>query len=292
MIGIFMNTMADTDTFKVLFENVEFSHYFENPTRAEVIKVLEENPTETLLCLGHGSPRGLFGEGMEGYVIDSTMRHLLKDREMIGIWCYASDFARMNNLKGFFTYMFISNEGEARVHRCHGVEVTDEIIFNENVKFATLIREFIQDEIPMENWVENLYEDCNHDLPFVEFNYSNLSYFDGESNYVPRVLLDEEEDWNENDGFYQLSLPFADDEDSNSNSNQIKAHFHFAKIDRVEDYIYEHNGMNVQVGVDMLTDEEFYDLSEYEYGMEEFVFAFNNGMIPSQQEYYMRVIYY
>jgi hypothetical protein len=290
MIGIFMNTMADTDTFKVLFDNVAFSHYFENPTRAEVIKVLEENPTETLLCLGHGSPRGLFADGMEGYLIDSTMRNLLKDREIIGIWCYASDFARMNNLKGFFTYMFISNEGEARFHRCGGDNIDDDIIFNENVKFAELIKDFINNETPMEEWVETLYEGCNHDLPFVEFNYSNLSYFDGENNYVPRVLLEEEDDWMDNDGFYQPSLPFSYEDDITYN-NPI-GHCHFAKRDRVEEYLYENSGMNLQVSVDTLTDEEFYDLADYDYTLEEYTFAFNNGKTPNQDDYYMRIIYY
>lgn len=291
MIGIFMNTMADTDTFKVLFDNIELSHYLVNPTRAEVVEVLEDNPTETLLCLGHGSPRGLFSHEMNGYVIDATMTPLLKDREMIGIWCYASDFARMNNLKGFFTYMFISNENEANIHRCGASNVDDELIFNENVKFAELIREFIINEKPMEEWVETLYDGCNHELAFVEFNYSNLSYFDGQSNYVSKMFLNED-DWDGYDDFSQLELPFGYEEETISNHHEIKSHLHFAKISRVDEYIYEKYGANVQFSDDVLTDEEFYDLSEYDYDIDSFVFAFNNGMIPTQEEYYMKAIYY
>ena len=44
----------------------------------------------------------------------------------------------------------------------------------------------------MEEWVDYLYESCDSNLDFVKFNYSNLAYFDGESNYAPQSLLDEE----------------------------------------------------------------------------------------------------
>ena len=43
----------------------------------------------------------------------------------------------------------------------------------------------------MEEWVDYLYESCDSSLDFVDFNYSNLAYFDGESNYAPQQLLDE-----------------------------------------------------------------------------------------------------
>ena len=280
MIAIFMNTMEDTNTFAPLFEGLDCG-VLVNPTRAEVIEVLEQNPTETLLCLGHGSPRGLFASDWQGYVIDSSMSYLLKDREMIGIWCYASDFARMNNLKGFFTYMFISNANEASIHHCG--EVTDELIYEENLKFSNAINTFIKEGKPMEEWVETLYESCNSDLPFVEFNYSNLAYFDGENNYCPKYLLEEEETyqptlWDDVDDYY-----FPTDYDSESA-------FYFARINKVEDFLYEKNGMNETIDVEMLTDEEFMLLSEYQYTTNEYVFAFNNGTIPSQSEFYIRYI--
>jgi disulfide oxidoreductase YuzD len=42
----------------------------------------------------------------------------------------------------------------------------------------------------LEQWVEILYESRNADLPFVEFNYSNLTYLDGNEN---NTQLNEEE---------------------------------------------------------------------------------------------------
>ena len=160
MIVVFVNSMEDTATFSRLYDGLEGVILLYNPTREEVENELRKRPTERLMCLGHGSSRGLFSHDFKGYIIDRDTTPLLRTREMIGIWCYASDFARLNNLRGFFTYMFISNPQEANV--------------------------------PMEDWVERLYESANTELKFVDFNYSNLAYFDGENNYAPQSLLDEE----------------------------------------------------------------------------------------------------
>ena len=190
MIAVFVNSMADTATFAPLFKDIE-GIYLYNPTREELEKVLIENPTETFMCLGHGTSRGLFSADMRGYLLDRDNVHLLKDRDVIGIWCYASDFARLNNLRGFFTYMFISNSQEVSFHG-FGIE-TDEFVFEQNQRFASKVNELIKNETPMEYWKEILFNSANRvDVDFVNYNYSNLAYFDGKSNYVPpQQLLDE-----------------------------------------------------------------------------------------------------
>ena len=188
MIAVFVNSMADTATFAPLFKDIEGISLY-NPTRAELEKVLAENPTETFMCLGHGSPRGLFSADMHGFLLDRNNVHLLKDRDVIGIWCYASDFARLNNLRGFFTYMFISNAQECSYHRCGNYY--NEVVYEQNRIFAEKVRGLIAENKPMEEWVDYLYESCDSSLDFVNFNYSNLAYFDGESNYAPQQLLDE-----------------------------------------------------------------------------------------------------
>ena len=191
MIAVFVDSMADTATFAPLFKDIE-GIYLYNPTREELEKVLAENPTETFMCLGHGTSRGLFSADMlHGYLLDKDNVHLLKDRVVIGIWCYASDFARLNNLRGFFTYMFISNSQEVSFHG-FGTE-TDEFVFEQNQRFASKLNELIKNETPMEYWKETLFNSANRvDVDFVNYNYSNLAYFDGKSNYVPtQTLLDE-----------------------------------------------------------------------------------------------------
>ena len=188
MIAVFVDSMADTATFAPLFKDIE-GIYLYNPTREELEKVLAENPTETFMCLGHGSPRGLFSADMHGFLLDRDNVHLLKDRDVIGIWCYASDFARLNNLRGFFTYMFISNAQECSYHRCGNYY--NEVVYEQNRIFAEKVRGLIAENKPMKEWVDYLYESCDSSLDFVDFNYSNLAYFDGESNYAPQQLLDE-----------------------------------------------------------------------------------------------------
>ena len=190
MIAVFVDSMADTATFAPLFKDIE-GIYLYNPTREELEKVLAENPTETFMCLGHGTSRGLFSADMRGYLLDRDNVHLLKDRDVIGIWCYASDFARLNNLRGFFTYMFISNSQEVSFHG-FGTE-TDEFVFEQNHRFASKVNELIKNKTPMEYWKERLFNSANRvDVDFVNYNYSNLAYFDGKSNYVPpQQLLDE-----------------------------------------------------------------------------------------------------
>lgn len=190
MIVVFVNSMEDTATFSRLYDGLENVTLLYNPTREEVENVLRERPTERLMCLGHGSARGLFSHDFKGYLIDRNTTPLLQTREMIGIWCYASDFARLNNLRGFFTYMFISNPQEAFHHRCG--EVSEEVVFEENRLFSQRVNNLIREDAPMEDWVERLFDSANTELEFVNFNYSNLSYFDGEDNYVPQALLDEE----------------------------------------------------------------------------------------------------
>ena len=69
MIAVFVNSMADTATFAPLFKDIEGISLY-NPTREELEKVLAENPTETFMCLGHGSPRGLFSADMHGFLLD------------------------------------------------------------------------------------------------------------------------------------------------------------------------------------------------------------------------------
>ena len=190
MIVVFVNSMEDTATFSRLYDGLEDITLLYNPTREEVENVLRERPTERLMCLGHGSSRGLFSHDFKGYIIDRDTTPLLRTREMIGIWCYASDFARLNNLRGFFTYMFISNPQEANAHRCG--EVSEDVVFEENRLFSQRVNNLIREDVPMEDWVERLYESANTEREFVNFNYSNLSYFDGENNYIPQSLLDEE----------------------------------------------------------------------------------------------------
>lgn len=190
MIVVYVNSMEDTATFDAIYRNLnEDTIILHNPSRAEVDAILTERPTETLLCFGHGSPRGLFSHDFSGMLIDAESVPLLVNREMIGIWCYASNFGIAHNLRGFFTYMFISNQQECAFNRCGWYD--NSVIFAENRLFAERINTLIRENTPLEQWVEILYESRNADLPFVEFNYGNLSYLDGDG--TPQLIVEDDD---------------------------------------------------------------------------------------------------
>lgn len=177
MIVIYVNSMEDTSTFSSIYKDLIDCKLLYNPTREEVIDMLEKHPHETTLCFGHGNIYGLFNKDFSGFLIDNSMVHLLKDREVIGIWCYAKVFAFYNNLKGFFTDMFISNNNEAEFYCCKGND--EDVIMEQNKLFADNINTLIKDNTPIELWVNILNESADKTINFVDFNYSRLVYYKG-----------------------------------------------------------------------------------------------------------------
>lgn len=178
MIVIHIDTMADTAGLKKVYEGLDNVTLLYNPTYDDVCEELERNPDPLVMCLGHGTPNGLFGEGFWGNVVDGTMTDLLKDRKMIGIWCYASEFGKTYNLHGFFTSMFISNFGEALMMGYGFDDITDEEIFGETDLFCNKVNTFLRDGVPMDQWVGLLQAGCHKEKGYVKYNYDGLKYFE------------------------------------------------------------------------------------------------------------------
>lgn len=179
MITIHIDTQKDTSLLINTYEGLANNKVMVNPTRSEVEEVLAANPNERVMLMGHGSPCGLFASNwQDGDVIDRNNAHLLKDREVIGIWCYAKSFARQHGLKGFFTDMFISNIGEYK-SIIRGGNATEEEVYNGVVTFSKLVNSLIADETPLDEWCEILRSSVDLDVDFIRFNYKGLEYFDG-----------------------------------------------------------------------------------------------------------------
>ena len=70
------------------------------------------NMCHRIIMLGHGSSNGLFDSLQKSYLIDSDLAEWLKNKECIGIWCYASEFAKKYNIPGFWSGMYISEISE------------------------------------------------------------------------------------------------------------------------------------------------------------------------------------
>lgn len=177
MIVIHIDSQQDTSFLKKTYEGIDNLILLYNPTKEEVNKTLQDNPDEDVMMLGHGSPSGLFSADWRGNVIDATNAHLLKGRNCVGIWCWAKKFAKNYGLKGYFTSMFISNEGEARGYGYYGY--TEEEIFNEVELFSIRINNLIKSGRPQDEWVGALQADADMSKGFVKYNYENMEYFDG-----------------------------------------------------------------------------------------------------------------
>lgn len=176
MIVIHIDTMQDTARLKRLYDGLENVTLLYNATRESIENELRHNDDKLVMCLGHGTSRGLFSGDWSGYVIDWRNADLLKDRNVIGIWCYASDFAANMGLHGYFTSMFISNQAEAVM--CGYDEAEEGDIFNEIDVFCDSIRNLVDDGTAMDSWVPILQENCHKEKGFVAFNYAAMKYFD------------------------------------------------------------------------------------------------------------------
>jgi hypothetical protein len=172
---IYINSMSDTEDLSLVFKDVDCKVLCNAP-KSTIMTYLAGIPEgATVIMMGHGCPSGLFGVDWEGYAVDASMVDLLKDKKCIGIWCYASDFARRHDLKGFFTSMFISNSCEAYGH---GYKGEDAEIFENTRRFCKDVNRLIIEDKPFEEWIEELYLNADTTIGSVKFNYDRLCYFD------------------------------------------------------------------------------------------------------------------
>ena len=179
---IYMNTLPDTDEFGVIFKELPCTNVLVNPNRRQVNDLLSASTNRLLIC-GHGDECGVYGEPeivntricWGGHVLDRSHAELLRRREVIGIWCYAGNFADNHGLHGFFTSMFISNTNEAADF---GFKTDAKTVSDENVFFAKAVRHLVENGVPLSEWVWTLQHTAHTDIPFVRFNYEALAYYE------------------------------------------------------------------------------------------------------------------
>ncbi|MCF0223932.1 MAG: hypothetical protein HUK20_06655 [Fibrobacter sp.] len=129
---------------------------------------------DTLLLCGHGTPGGLLSPTWEFLVGEHNARYI-KARRVIGIWCYAAQFAESVGLKGFFSSMFVSNPGEACNAGCN--ESCAEVITQQEILFCSRVNQMILDSTPMNRWISLLRTQADMNVDVVKFNYEGLRYY-------------------------------------------------------------------------------------------------------------------
>ncbi len=171
------NNSQDTKILSRIYEGLDGITLSYNKSKSNIKRLLRITGKEPVMLLGHGSPQGLFNAPQNGYAVGSECVEWLRGRPIIGIFCYASEFADRYGLHGFFTSMFISNMQEAIIEQ-RDQDATEKTISTQQALFCDRIRELLIRNTPLSEWPEILQSQADLSLPFVRFNYEALTYYE------------------------------------------------------------------------------------------------------------------
>lgn len=185
---VIVNSSPDNNDFKPIFNDIP-GEILVNPNLSKFNSLLRSHKDRPLIITGHGDESGVYNEHLNGYILSHNNVYLLRQLPfIIGVWCFAGNFADHFNLPGFYTSMFISNVSEAHLM---GHPAPTSMIQEENIKFANLLNHLIKTEPDMSKWVDIFHKSINLDgigsvrdtnlRTFVRYNYEALYYSDGKN---------------------------------------------------------------------------------------------------------------
>ena len=169
----------DPSTFflDIVYENIEdLTLITGGVTKQEIKDLIKKH--DRVMMMGHGSPGGLFSVGQfensNGYIIDSSMVELLKEKDnSVFIWCNADQFVERYDLKGFYTGMFISEVGEA--YYCGLPDTIQPEVDESNYSFVEIMGECINlDTKLIHQVVTTRYGMLVEHNPVAKYNHERL----------------------------------------------------------------------------------------------------------------------
>ena len=172
MLVIHIISTEDTNDFSGIYAGLDATILI-NPTASECRRAIIDE-TEQIVLIGHGTECGLLNQRLDGYIIDSRMVQFLRGKDVIGIWCNASNFADRYGLTGFFTSMFISNSIELVVCGFQTFDIFDYEIMSQNKIFASRINQLLSTNTPSREWATILFDSLNNEERFVYYNYEAM----------------------------------------------------------------------------------------------------------------------
>ena len=155
-----------TDFLKIIYQNRGFTEETQNFDPNHLKQLIQNH--DRIVMLGHGYHHGLLNFMQP--IIDESFVPLLKQKEIVGIWCFAKAFFDHHGLSGFHTDMFISETMEAFVM---GVKDSHESIEESNAVFAKSLRSNLFHSECLER-VRNTYNKL--DSPVSRFNGVRLHF--------------------------------------------------------------------------------------------------------------------
>jgi len=92
----------------------------------------------------YGGYSGSYQSLSTGYVIDDSNADQLRGKKLTAIWCNADQFIEWNDLGGFYTGMFVSEEAEAKMIGCADTEKWQ--VEQQNYAFVEVIGRFLDQD--------------------------------------------------------------------------------------------------------------------------------------------------
>ena len=178
---IVVESQPDCADFRGIYEGLD-GDILINPSKGQVRTMLRSHPERPLIISGHGTERGLLTKDWKGFTVDCREVEMLRKRScIIGIWCYAGNFADKYGLHGFFTSMFISTPEEAL--DCGFPNAEPEDITRENILFSKRLNKLLKDlhmvdgKPLINDWPWLISQKADISKGFVRYNYEAMSVF-------------------------------------------------------------------------------------------------------------------
>ena len=177
MLIVHIISTDDTRQFSTIYRGIEndnTNRILINPTSSQLRQSIIEE-ADRIVLIGHGTDNGLLNQNLNGYIIDSGWVNLLRGRNVIGIWCNASNFGDRYDLTGFFTSMFISNRNELIECGFDTFDGCEDEITRQNEMFSIRVNELLVNNIPTSEWstrLNNMLTENEH--RFVLYNYEAM----------------------------------------------------------------------------------------------------------------------
>ena len=168
---------SSTDFLEGVYEHLEdyvWSNAINYMDTAQLIRNAHK-----VFMMGHGCPSGLFNTVLNEDLLLVKDTNVLDLRRNIDghvyIWCNADKFVERYKLKGFYTGMFISEVGEARIMLPYRTDIDQEVVDESNYKFVESISQVINESsYEIYKHVKETYGEIVDTNPVAKYNHDRL----------------------------------------------------------------------------------------------------------------------
>ena len=155
-----------TDFLSTIWKDKGFTMLRTTVSKSKLADLIKSH--DRIIMIGHGTDQGLLrpaGKGFNGFIIDSRLVYLLRDKDCVCIWCNADKFVDKYKLKGIFTGMIVSDFDEAYMF-CVDGDIKDS-----NTKFAHHMSLMVDGVMSISDAIDSYNSTTNG---IIQFNRNNI----------------------------------------------------------------------------------------------------------------------